>query len=107
MVRVPSSTRIGPTCFAGADDVDRFHRGRDGQHLAAHRRDGTRNLADGLTAYTQRHQEAADLTRSGVTRHDDVEGIARFIEAQCVAGGHLADEGFQRAHLASACEMAT
>ena len=91
---------------AGTDDVDGAGRRHDAQHLVAHGGDGAGNLVDRLAAHAQRHQEAADLPRRRVARHDDVEGVARFLEGKRGARRHLGDMGFQGGHWTLACSIA-
>jgi len=83
---------------AGADDVDRACRRRDGQHLVAHGGDGAGNLLDRLAAHPKAHQKGADLARRRLAGHDDVEGRTRFREAQLLARGDLGDVALQVAH---------
>ncbi len=91
---------------AGADDIDGALRCLYAQHLGTHGRDGPGNLAHRFAAHTQRHQEATDLAGRCIARHDDIEGLARFLEGKGGPGGDLGDMCLQRAHLVEACATA-
>ena len=58
---------------AGADDVDRALRGADAMHFARITRTAAAYLVHGLAAHAQRHQQAADLRRGRVARHEHGE----------------------------------
>src|SRR5581483_5233417 len=77
---------------AGADHVDRVGRGLDLEHFRPHRRDGAGDLVDGLAADAQRHQEAADLRRRRVARHDDAERLLGLGPRQRLSRRSLGDE---------------
>ena len=53
-----------------------------------------------LAAHPQRHQEAADLRRRRLARHQDVEGRARLLAGQRLAVGGLGDQWLEVGHSA-------
>ena len=60
--------------------------------LRAHRRDRAGDLVDRLAPHPQRHQEAADLRRRRLARHDDVEGLLGLLARERAPVGGLADQ---------------
>src|SRR5262249_26258831 len=62
------------------------------------------DFIDRLAADPERHEEAADLGRRGIARHQHVEGGPGFVACQGLAAGRLGYEGFEICHAgAPAC----
>src|SRR5262249_663241 len=77
---------------AGARGVDevvalRLHR----QHVRAHRLGAAGDLVGRLALQPQRDEEAADLRRRGLARHDRVHDLARPVAAEVAALQQLAE----------------
>jgi hypothetical protein len=67
-------------------------------HLLAHGHDGAGDLVYRFAAHAQAHQHGPDLRGRCLSGHDDVERLARFLDAQRFCIGNLGDERFQVSH---------
>jgi hypothetical protein len=80
---------------AGPAGVDGAGRGFDGEHLGPHRAGRAGDLVDGFAANAQGHEQAADLARRRVARHDDSEGLLGLFAGQGLTAGCQPDEALE------------
>src|SRR5579863_9625596 len=83
---------------AGADDVDRFGRRLDPQHLGAHRQHCTGDFLNGLAAHAKGHQQSPHLRGRSLAGHHSVEGGRGFLARERRAGRHFGDDRFEVVH---------
>ena len=86
---------------AGAANVHGAGRGRHAHHARQHGADGAGQFRDGFATDAHGHQQAGDLGRGGLARHDEAEGGLGLLGIQGSPGCQAGEHGLEGVHAAA------